>query len=167
MNSSETSTPVLRAENNLTKTGKLQLVERLDSWKEIALYLRRSVRCVQRWEKNEGMPVCRHSHANGMSVYAFRDELHAWLQTRQRRSPEIPGLAASSAMLEKSCLQNDSTEWNGFATPIAASLGERASSRIQAESARAARGVATILLLLKQFTSRTLPHVRSTWSQSK
>jgi len=28
--------------------------ERLDSWKEIACYLRRSIRCVQRWEKNEG-----------------------------------------------------------------------------------------------------------------
>jgi hypothetical protein len=27
--------------------------ERLDSWKEITRYLRRSIRCVQRWEKNE------------------------------------------------------------------------------------------------------------------
>ena len=167
MNSPETSTPVPRDETNLTRSGKLQLADRLDSWKEIALYLRRSVRCVQRWEKNEGMPVRRHSHANGMSVYAFGDELQAWLQTRQRRSREIPGPTASSAVLEKSCLQSDGTEWNGFATPIAAGLGEHASSPTQAESGRASRGVAALLLLLKQFTSRALPRVRSTWSQSK
>ncbi len=37
--------------------------DRLDSWKEIAAYLRRSVRCVQRWERTEGLPVLRHQHA--------------------------------------------------------------------------------------------------------
>ena len=39
--------------------------ERLDSWKEIACYLRRSIRCVQRWEKNEGLPILRRRHARG------------------------------------------------------------------------------------------------------
>ncbi|MCU1257033.1 MAG: repeat-containing protein, partial [Candidatus Angelobacter sp.] len=38
------------------------LVDRLDSWKEIASYLRRDVRTVQRWEKKEGLPVYRHLH---------------------------------------------------------------------------------------------------------
>src|ERR1700677_2208831 len=36
--------------------------ERLDSWKEIAAYLNRDVTTVLRWEKREGMPVCRHLH---------------------------------------------------------------------------------------------------------
>ncbi len=40
--------------------------DRLDSWKEIAAYLRRSIRCVQRWERTEGLPVLRHQHAKGM-----------------------------------------------------------------------------------------------------
>ena len=31
--------------------------DRLDSWKEIAAYMRRDVTTVQRWEKREGMPV--------------------------------------------------------------------------------------------------------------
>ena len=35
---------------------------RLDSWKEIAAYLKRDVTTVQRWEKREGMPVRRHLH---------------------------------------------------------------------------------------------------------
>jgi hypothetical protein len=36
--------------------------DRLDSWKEIATYMRRDVTTVQRWEKREAMPVCRHVH---------------------------------------------------------------------------------------------------------
>jgi hypothetical protein len=32
---------------------------RLDSWKEIASYLGRGVRTVQRWECEEGLPVHR------------------------------------------------------------------------------------------------------------
>jgi PEGA domain len=51
---------------------------RLDSWKEIAAYLRRSVRCVQRWEKNEGLPIRRIAQRPGTSVYAFPDELESW-----------------------------------------------------------------------------------------
>jgi TolB-like protein/tetratricopeptide (TPR) repeat protein len=56
---------------------------RLDSWKEIAAYLNRDVTTVQRWEKREGMPVHRHQHAKGGSVYALRDELDAWAETRR------------------------------------------------------------------------------------
>jgi len=54
--------------------------DRLDSWKEIAAYLRRSVRCVQRWERTEGLPVLRHQHAKGASVYAYRHEVDQWRQ---------------------------------------------------------------------------------------
>src|SRR6058998_2135405 len=56
--------------------------DRLDSWKEIAAYLKRDVTTVQRWEKREGMPVRRHVHAKLGSVYAFRSELDAWARTR-------------------------------------------------------------------------------------
>ena len=59
--------------------------DRLDSWKEIAGYLRRDVTTVQRWEKREGMPVRRHLHDKLGSVYAFRSELDAW--TRGRNLP--------------------------------------------------------------------------------
>ena len=52
--------------------------QRLDSWKEIACYLRRSIRCAQRWEKNEGLPILRHQHARGATVYAYREKLDEW-----------------------------------------------------------------------------------------
>ena len=62
---------------------------RLDSWKEIAAYLKRDVTTVQRWEKREGMPVHRHLHDKRGSVYAIGSELDAWLASR-RQSLEEP-----------------------------------------------------------------------------
>ena len=59
-------------------------VDRLDSWKEIASYLRRDVRTVQRWEKKEGLPVYRHLHDKLGSIYAYRNELTQWFNTRQQ-----------------------------------------------------------------------------------
>jgi TolB-like protein/tetratricopeptide (TPR) repeat protein len=57
--------------------------KRLDSWKEIAAYLHRDVKTVQRWEKRERMPVHRHVHDKRGSVYALSGELDAWLQGRR------------------------------------------------------------------------------------
>ena len=71
------STPVLAASSGAW---------RLDSWKEIAVYARREVRTVQRWEKREGMPVRRHRHISGNTVYAFREEIDAWLIARSKLS---------------------------------------------------------------------------------
>lgn len=59
--------------------------DRLDSWKEIAAYLKRDVTTVQRWEKREGMPVHRHVHDRGGSVFAVTGELDAWAKSRSLR----------------------------------------------------------------------------------
>lgn len=56
--------------------------DRLDSWKEIAAYLRRSERTVRRWEQREGLPTHRHEHHRRASVYAYRRELDQWWETR-------------------------------------------------------------------------------------
>ena len=60
----------------------------LDSWKEIATYVKRDVSTVQRWEKREGMPIHRHVHDKRGSVYALSSELDAWLQSRRLRLEE-------------------------------------------------------------------------------
>lgn len=79
---------------------------RLDSWKEIAAHLGRTVRTVQRWERDEGLPVHRHPHHKLSSVYAYCDELDRWwAQTRNaadldRSEPAPvldPGVQAESA----------------------------------------------------------------------
>lgn len=57
---------------------------RLDSWKEIAAFLRRDVRTVQRWEGKAGLPVHRVPGAGRRVVYAYTAELEAWLQSGAR-----------------------------------------------------------------------------------
>jgi tetratricopeptide (TPR) repeat protein len=57
--------------------------DRLDSWKEIAVYLKRDVRTVQRWEKTEKLPVRRHLHEKQGTIYAFKSEIDAWSHDRQ------------------------------------------------------------------------------------
>lgn len=64
--------------------------ERLDSWKEIASYLNRGPRTVQRWEREEGLPVHRLHHDKGDTVYAFRAELEAWRKGRQTKPQVAP-----------------------------------------------------------------------------
>lgn len=58
--------------------------QRLESWKEIAVYLARSERTVRRWEENEGLPVRRLQHDRRSSVYAYAAELDAWRESRRQ-----------------------------------------------------------------------------------
>jgi len=66
--------------------------DHLDSWKEIAAYLKRDVRTLQRWEKQEDLPVHRHRHDRLGSVHAYKSELDAWRLHRQL--PPQPRAAA-------------------------------------------------------------------------
>lgn len=70
--SSETHTPV-----------DSSVSDRLESWKEIATFLKRDVRTVQRWEAREGLPVYRHQHSKQGSIYAYKSEIDSWWKTRQ------------------------------------------------------------------------------------
>ena len=61
--------------------------DRLDSWKEIAAYLKRDERTVRRWEK-EGLPVHRKLHKKQASIFAYKAEIDAWWNSdRQRLEP--------------------------------------------------------------------------------
>src|SRR6478735_9777322 len=71
-------------------------VGRLDSWKEIAAYLGRGIRTVQRWEREEGLPVHRLAHEKRGSIYARKEELAAWWESRRLTlaapaAPATPG----------------------------------------------------------------------------
>jgi hypothetical protein len=75
------------------KNGKPQSLlvarwNRLDSWKQIAVYLDRQVRTVQRWEKCEGLPVHRQFHVKAGTVCAFKHEIDSWLENRCRPIPK-------------------------------------------------------------------------------
>ncbi|HKW74612.1 MAG TPA: hypothetical protein VJN64_03735 [Terriglobales bacterium] len=81
--------------------------DRLDSWKEIASYLKRDVRTVQRWEKREGLPVHRHQHEKLGSVYAFSSELARWFENRRHSLPAHPAEKIKLAILPFRDLTSD------------------------------------------------------------
>src|SRR6185437_7209864 len=58
--------------------------DRLDSWKEIASYLKCSERTVRRWEQ-EGLPVHRHLHKKKSAIYAYGAEIDAWWNQEHQR----------------------------------------------------------------------------------
>lgn len=65
----------------------------LNGWKEIAAYLGKSVRSVQRWEATLGLPVHRIRTPDGQIVYSERQEIDDWrrrLDSHPVAEPEDP-----------------------------------------------------------------------------
>src|SRR5579872_923721 len=58
----------------------------LNGWKEIANYMGRGVRSVQRYESELKLPIRRPEGSDRSSVFAFSDELDEWLQRSAVRS---------------------------------------------------------------------------------
>jgi len=75
---------------------------RLDSWKEIAAYLRRSVRSARRWEKEQALPIRRHDHGKGDSVYAFKAELDEWWNNPEADLDDQNGAERSAILPRRS-----------------------------------------------------------------
>ncbi len=56
---------------------------RLDGWEEIAVFLGRGLRTVQRWEKEADLPVHRLFRHRRSPVHAYRKELEHWVKGRE------------------------------------------------------------------------------------
>jgi TolB-like protein/Flp pilus assembly protein TadD len=74
--------------SQLRPVGEAARADLLDSWKEIAAYLKREVRTVQRWEKSLGLPVRRLSHDKQGTVFAYKAEIDAWWRERETKIEE-------------------------------------------------------------------------------
>lgn len=70
--------------------------DRLNSWKEIAAYLKHSERTVRRWQ-DEGLPVYRHAHKKRAGVYAYKPELDTWWNDGHARLEELEGAQAAGS----------------------------------------------------------------------
>jgi Tol biopolymer transport system component len=70
---------------------------RLDSWKEIAAYLQRDVRTLQRWEKTAGLPVRRMQKPGLRAVYAYTADLDEWLRDQDPKTIESAEEGADAA----------------------------------------------------------------------
>ena len=109
---------------------------RLDSWKEIATYLKRGTRTVQRWEREEGLPVHRLPHEKLGSVYAYSAELDAWWSSRaaELRDPQQAAKAPPSiAVLPFADMSQDADQsyfCDGIAEEIISALSRLAGLRV-------------------------------------
>src|SRR5260370_20945718 len=72
--------------------------ERLDSWKEIAGYLKRDERTVRRWEE-DGLPVHRHRNKKKAAVYAYRLEIDAWWRSGNSCLEELQQIQVTARRL--------------------------------------------------------------------
>jgi hypothetical protein len=68
-------------DNTATKASRMSAEEQLEAlhgWEEIADYLHQSVRTVQLWEREFGLPVHRPREYRRYGVVAFAGELDEW-----------------------------------------------------------------------------------------
>lgn len=63
---------------------------RLNGWKDIAAFLGKSVRTVQRWEKELGLPVHRIHTSRGEIIHALPNEIESWLARTENLRKSFP-----------------------------------------------------------------------------
>jgi len=81
----------------------------LTSWKEIARHFDKGVRTVQRWEQELGLPVRRPNASRSRSiVFAFTEELDAWVKRLEHDGKAGESEEALSAQLQRLRAENES-----------------------------------------------------------
>ena len=127
----------------------------LNSWKEIANYLGRGVRTVQRWEAQLGLPVHRPAGKDHSAVLAFSSELDQWLDSRpvrfgasviaeggaDRESPQVQMLLtrAESVLQRLESILNRSDEMQRKLAEALDVLAENESARRELRNVRSRR----------------------------
>ena len=90
---------------------KTERLEILNGWKEIANYLRKGVRTVQRYEREMGLPTHQPARSSSRGVVTIRTELDNWVATRPGRGESMPrrqALDTRTNRLGANFLQTDS-----------------------------------------------------------
>ena len=97
--------------------------DRLESWKEIATYVGKDVKTVQRWEKRAGLPVYRHTEGRVLNVHAYRSELDTWRdQHRAEPGNDDGGQGASVTAEASDTWGNAARTWTSWPVLVTGSL---------------------------------------------
>lgn len=81
----------------------------LSSWKEIAQYVGKGVRTVQRWEREAGLPVRRPQGEGKGKVLAFPNEIDGWMHSAFTRNGDNDGdsdVSSLRARVEQLLVEN-------------------------------------------------------------
>ena len=96
----------------------------LNSWKEIATYVGRGVRTVQRYELQLGFPVRRPAGMFRGSVMAFSDEIDAWLNRAPTHWQQIVNHANDSTSIIRVAFDGHQTGEDGAICPLCLGTGK-------------------------------------------
>jgi hypothetical protein len=123
--------------------------EFFSGWKEIADYLRKGVRTVQRYERELQLPIHRPARKSGASVIASRTELDGWVTAAltRTRSSEQNRIAQQTNKVAADFLQIDSTTALTFSS---IALSEQDDGRRQTATRIARRAYDSIMHLRKR-----------------
>jgi hypothetical protein len=86
---------------------------RLDGWKAIAQYLCRSCRTVQRWHTELTLPTHRLGGSKS-AVFAYDDELDAWMRDRGRDAIDEPSAIPKHVLLYAPQVSDEPVQHNDF-----------------------------------------------------
>ena len=84
---------------------------RLDGWKAIARHFGHSCRTVQRWHAVFGLPIRRLGSEKG-SIFAYDDELDAWMRDRSRYLTDEPPDNPRPILLHAPLVREESVQQN-------------------------------------------------------
>ncbi len=92
--------------------------QRLDSWKEIAVFFGRDERTVRRWEKERGLPAHRVPGGARGGVVAYTAERREWLKGRAgelEAAESDRGMVAAAIQAGKESDNENNEDWTGGA----------------------------------------------------
>jgi hypothetical protein len=82
----------------------------LTSWKDIARYLGKGVRTVQRWERQLGLPVRRTTQERKSVVLAMPEEIDQWIQCKQFAGGRLDSPDRAALLLTLNELRSENRE---------------------------------------------------------
>jgi hypothetical protein len=104
----------------------------LSSWKEIAHYVGKGVRTVQRWEREAGLPVRRPQGEGKGKVLAFPEEIDGWMHSAFTRNGDEgeSELSRLRARVEQLLAENQELrrDLNAVSRSLARPVGSNGSS---------------------------------------
>jgi hypothetical protein len=95
-------------------------LELLTSWKEIASFMGKGVRTVQRWEATLGLPVIRPANSRSGIVMARPSDLEAWLHNGRQRSSLSPDTRRQRHQEARAGFSECVREWRSYQRAVKA-----------------------------------------------
>lgn len=117
----------------------------LNSWKDIADYLKCGVRTAQRWERDLDLPVCRPRPGKRGPVCAFPNEVRLWMRRKKTEHPELAHVFRDGSAIHTS----------HELTRISAELVRRTAANTRLQKEYAARLLETIKAMKARIEGRS------------